>query len=63
MARSRKPEPSNSIIVIVKRATGTEAHKRIKNSARTVDLTTQYHSRHPDYFTYRVNVYPKEARA
>lgn len=59
MARPRKPK--SAILVIVNRTTGTEAHKRIKNSARTVDLVTQYHARHPDYFVYRVNIYERKA--
>lgn len=57
-----RPQPRDSIIVIVNRATGHEAVKRIKGSAKTVSITTQYHARHPDYFVYRVNVYQK-ARA
>lgn len=56
----KRRKPSHAAIVIVNRATGNEAIKRISNSSRTVDLVTQYHSRHPDYFVYRVNVYRKD---
>lgn len=59
MARRRVPK--SAVLVIVNRATGYSVQKRIKNSARTVDLVTQYHARHPDYFVYRVNVYERKA--
>ena len=57
MVLRRRPE--SAVLVIVGRVTGYSIQKRIKNSAKTVDLVTQYHARHPDYFVYRVNVYEK----
>lgn len=50
-------KPTMAIIQIVRRSDGYTVRKTIRNSARTADLVTQYHSRHPDYFVYRVNCY------
>lgn len=58
-----RKKPDHAIIVIVRRVDGYTVTKRIKNSARTVALTTQYHARHPDYFVYRVNIKLKNSPA
>lgn len=55
----RRRRPVSAVLVIMNRVTGYSVHKRIKNSAKTVHLVTQYHARHPDFFVYRVNVYEK----
>lgn len=53
--------PSSAILVIVRRSDGYMVTKTIKKSARTIDLVTQHHARHPDYFVYRVNLFAKPA--
>lgn len=55
----RRRAPKSAVLVMVHRKSGGEIRKRIKNSSRTVDLVTQHHARHPDYFVYRVNIYEK----
>jgi hypothetical protein len=54
-------KPSNAAIVITNRNTGAQTVKRVKKSSKTVDLVTQYHARHPDYFVYRINIYARKA--
>lgn len=56
---TRKRKPTGSVIVIVDRFSDRETIKRIKNSAKTSSLVTQYFARQPDLFVYRVNVYSK----